>query len=384
MPADSRSLEDDLSIRIILQRLCLGGMKLSLAAKDQRGPFQILAQEPERILVAMPAPERTAWNLPPGEKVSLGFEDRGFQYEAVVDFKGCADWEGIGCAALSVPRVLRRTDGHRLAVFVPDIVRRVTFSNARNAVMDGRIKGLGQDGFEMAMQDTSRKVQEVFRMGEESTLDLALEENLRITTQARVAYFGEDYVGMRFTERVDHTVLERYRSWLEGQQRLQAQRDRESYETVGWRPGQRDIQGALPQARVWADRDPVILVVTEREDFARRMGEALGRKFGVLSLDYIKGSLRSFLIPQDGSGWGRVRLILIHNQLRLASPLELSRQLVDQEKCPLPILLAGTEEDVDLKRNRALAAGAVDYLPVEPFRVLAVLRKLDETLRLFE
>jgi CheY-like chemotaxis protein len=57
---------------------------------------------------------------------------------------------------------------------------------------------------------------------------------------------------------------------------------------------------------------------------------------------------------------------------------------VEQEKCPLPILLAGTGEDVELKRNRALAAGAVDYMPVEPFRILAVLRKLDETLKLFE
>jgi hypothetical protein len=383
MASDPRILEDDLSIRIILQRLCLGGLKVSLAARDRRGPFQILAQEPERILLAMPPQERPSWDLPAGEKVSLGFQDRGFQYESVVDFRGAAEWEGIGCAALSVPRVLRRTDDHRLATFVPDLAPKVTFTNARNALLDGQVKGLGQDGFEMVMQDTSRKVQEVFRMGEESTLDLSLEEDLRITTHARVAYFGEDFVGMRFTDRVDTTVLGHYRDWLDGQQRLQAQRDREFFES-GARPAPRDLQGALPQVRVWVDRDPAILVLTGREDFARHMAEALGRKFGVHSLDYIKGGLRPFLAPQAGTGWGRARLIIIHNQLRLASPLELARQVVEQEKCPLPILLAGTEEDVELKRNRALAAGAVDYMPVEPFRILAVLRKLDETLRLFE
>ena len=82
--------------------------------------------------------------------------------------------------------------------------------------------------------------------------------------------------------------------------------------------------------------------------------------------------------------WGRARLIVIHNQMRLVSPLELSRLVVEQEKCPLPVLLAGTEEDLELKRNRALAAGAVDYMPVEPFRILSVLRKLDETFKLFE
>jgi len=70
--------------------------------------------------------------------------------------------------------------------------------------------------------------------------------------------------------------------------------------------------------------------------------------------------------------------------MRLVSPLELSRQVVEQEKCPLPVLLAGNEEDLELKRNRALAAGAVDYMPVEPFRILSVLRKLDETFKLFE
>ena len=384
MSPEPRTLDDDLSIRIILQRLCLAGMKVSLSARSLSAPFQILAQEAERILVAMPPQDLETWNLPSGEKLSLGFEDRGFTYESVVTFKGVAEWESIRCATFSVPRVLRRADDNRLAHFTPDTAPKVTFTNNRNALLDGQIKGLGRDGFEMVMQDPSRKIQEVLRIGEESTLDLALEDDLRITTQARVAYFGADYVGMRFTDRVDHTVLDQYRNWLDGQQRLQAQRDRESYESGAGRPVQRESQGAtLPKVRLWVDRDPAILILTEREDFARRMAEALGRKFGILSLDYIKGPLKPF-IQDPGSAWGRARLIVIHNHLRLVSPLELSRQVVEQEKCPLPVLLAGTEEDVDLKRNRAMAAGAVDYVPVEPFKILSVLRKLDETIKLFE
>ena len=75
---------------------------------------------------------------------------------------------------------------------------------------------------------------------------------------------------------------------------------------------------------------------------------------------------------------------MIHNQLRLASPLELCHQLLDQEGCPVPVILAGTEEDEARKRHHAVAAGAVDYVTVEPFRILAILRKLDEILRLFE
>jgi CheY-like chemotaxis protein len=387
MPPDTRTLDDTLGIRIILQRLCLAGMKVSVAYRSQRSQFQILGQEADRILVAMPAADLSSWAIPLEEKTTLGFEDRGFRYETVVAFKGPADWEGIGCAAFSAPRLLRRTDDNRLAYFAPDTAPKVTFTNSRNALLDGQVKGMGKDGFELVMQDKSRKIQEVLRMGEESTLDLDLEEDVRITTHARVAYFGDDYVGMKFTDKVDKTVLGQYRNWLEGQQRLQALRDRESFEANVGRPVIRDSSAAaLPQVRQWVDRNPAILVLTEREDFARHMAEALGRKFGILSLDYIKGNLEPFLKEKgaDGPGWGRVRLILIHNHLRLVRPLELCRQVVEQERCPVPVLLAGTEEDVEVKRNRAMAAGAVDYVPVEPFRILSVLRKLDETIKLFE
>ena len=387
MSPEPRIVEDDLNIRIILQRLCLAGMKVSLAVRDLGSPFQILAQEAERILVSMPVPELVSWGLAADEKVTLSFEDRSFKYESVVVFKGSAEWEGIRCAGFSVPRVLRRADEFRLAQFTPDTAPKVTFTNSRTALLDGQIKGLGRDGFEMVMQDSTRKIQEVLRVGEESILDLALEDNLRITTHARVAYFGADYVGMQFTERVERTALDQYRNWLDGQERLQAQRDRESFESGAGRPVQKENQAAvLPKVRIWVDREPAILILTEREDFARRMAEALGRKFGVLSLDYIKGHLKPFLRSPEAPGgdWGPAQLIVIHNHLRLVSPLELSRQVVEQEKCPLPVLLAGTDEDVELKRNRAMAAGAVDYVPVEPFKILSVLRKLDETLKLFE
>jgi len=381
MPSDPRTIDDDLSIRIILQRLCLAGMKVSMAARDRRSAFHLLAQEAERILVSMPAQALADWAMADGDKVSMSFEDRGFTYESVVAFKGPAEWEGIACGGFSVPRLLLRADDFRLTHFAPETAPKVTFTNGRNTVLDGQIKGMGRDGFEMVMQDPGRRIQEVLSMGEESFLDLALEDDLRITTHAKVAYFGANFVGMRFTERVDGAVLDTYRSWLDGQERLQAKRDRERY-LMGSRPAAQR-ESAVPQLRVWVERDPAILIVTEREEFAKRMAEALGRKYGVLSLDYIKGGLKPFL-SREGADWGRARLIVIHNQMRLVSPLELSRQVVEQEKCPLPVLLAGNEEDLELKRNRALAAGAVDYMPVEPFRILSVLRKLDETFKLFE
>ncbi len=381
MNASDRTIDNAYAIRMMLQRLCVAGMKVSLGCRDQRGMFQILFQEPGRIGIRLGPKDLETWALAPDESVSMTLDDRGFRYETVIAFVGPADLEGVPCAAFTLPRTLRRADDNRLAHFAPDVAPPVTFSNSRNAVLDGEIRGFGNDGFELALKDPSQKIEDVLRMGEESTLDLALEDGLLLTASARVAYFGANFVGMKFTERVDKTLLGQYRTWLDTQQRIQAQRDRESFES-----GRAPAKGSnLPQARLWVDREPTILILTEREEFARHMSEALGRKFGVISLDYITGPVRPFLKPFGGdeTGWGRVKLILIHNHLRLASPLELSRQVVEQEKCALPIILVGTDEDEGLKRNRALAAGAVDFLPVEPFRILAVLRKLDETIKLF-
>ena len=381
MSTHDHTIEDTYVIRMTLQRLCAAGLKVSLGCRDKRGMFQVLFQDTSRAGVRMTPRELEDWALAKDESVSMKFEDRGFRYECVVGFQGGADFEGAACAAFNLPRTIRRAEDNRLAHFAPDIATHVTFSNSRNAVLDGEIRGFGTDGFELTLKDPSQKVEDVLRMGEESTLDLALEDGLLLTASARVAYFGANFVGMKFTERVDKTLLDQYRTWLDTQQRIQLQRDRDSFES-GRAPGK---GASLPGVKLWVDRQPTILILTEREDFARHMSEALGRKFGILSLDYITGAVKPFLKPfgADDAGWGRVGLILIHNHLRLASPLELSRQIVEQEKCTLPILLVGSDEDEVLKRNRAMAFGAVDFMPVEPFKILAVLRKLDETFKLF-
>jgi CheY-like chemotaxis protein len=132
------------------------------------------------------------------------------------------------------------------------------------------------------------------------------------------------------------------------------------------------------------DKDPLLVVLAEGEAFPNRLAEGVGRKFGVACLDYVKGPVRPALqsLGADAGGWGRARMILLH-RMRTASPLEVAKQLANAEGCPLPVLVVGSEEDESVKRNRAIAAGAVDYLSVEPFHVLKVLKTLDETLNLF-
>jgi CheY-like chemotaxis protein len=300
--------------------------------------------------------------------------------------------EGVEVCLATLPRVLRRSDLHRLADFIPDRgpsrAHVATFTNSRHALIDGTVQSFGEEGLELVLRNTKQDIRELLRMGEESLLDVPLDGELRLRATTTVAYFGENLVGLRFTREVDPRQLTEYRAWVQDQQQLQAQEDKEEFTPRGFQEATARSNRAaiLPTVKVIVDRDPMILVLTEKEDFARRLGEALSRKFGLAVLDHIKGPVKKQLKDIGGgeTGWGRTRLVLIHNQLRLASPLELCRQLVEQEDCPVPVILAGTEEDEALKRHHAVAAGGIEFVVVEPFRVLGILRRLDETLRLFE
>jgi CheY-like chemotaxis protein len=392
MTRSAALLEDAAGIRMVLQRLCLAGDRLDVAYKAQRAAYPMLTEDGERLAFRMSFEDIGAWGLKPGENLAIKLKDRGLEYECVVAHAGQEVLEGVETCLASIPRVLRRSDLHRLADFIPDRgttqAYAATFTNTRNALIDGTVQSFGEEGLELVLRNTKQDIRELLRMGEESLLDVPLEGDLRLRAPTTVAYFGENLVGLRFTKQADARVLDQYRTWIQDQQVLQAQQDREEFSPRGFQEATARINraAALPTVKILVDRDPMLLLLTEKEEFARRLGEALSRKFGLAMLDHIKGPVKAQLkgIEADEDGWGRVRLVVIHNQLRLASPLELCHQLLDQEGCPVPVVLAGTEEDEALKRHHAVAAGAVDYVAVEPFRILAILRKLDDTLRLFE
>jgi len=381
------NLEDAQAIRMVLQRLILGGSKVTLAYQSQKADFPVQTEDGSRLSLRMTQEEVQTWALKAGESVSLKLEDRGLKYETVTAFHSADLLDGVEVACLVVPRVLRRSDSHRLAAFIPDSAPpRAAFTNARGGLFDGSVKSFGLQGLELALRDPKQNIQEAFRMGEQSLVDVRLTETLQLKASTTVTYFGEDHVGLKFNKDNDPRLLNQYQAWLQEQQRIQAQKDVADFSPAGVAvPLVRANQAAvLPKLRVLVEREPMLLLLTEKADVAQRMAEALGRKYGVAWLDYVKGPLRTQLgeLATEALPWGRASLLLIHNQLRLTSPLELCRQVVEREKTPMPVLLLGTDEDADKKRHRALEAGAVDYLVVEPFRVLQVLRKVDETVAL--
>ena len=391
MTRSAAVLEEATDIRMVLQRLCQTGARLEVAFQEHRGSFPILTEDGTTLAWRMPFEEIRTWGLRSGDRVGLQLKDRGLAYEAVVLHAGQGMVEASEACLGELPRVLRRSDPHRLADFIPDRCQAqahpATFTNARNAIIDGLVQSFGEEGLELVARNGRQDLRELMRMGESSILDVLLRDDLRLRAPATVAYLGENLVGLRFSREADGAMLGEYRAWMQEQQVLQERQDREAFSPKGFQEatarGGRALP--LPAARVLVDRDPLILLVTEREDFASRLAEGLSRRFGVAVLDHIKGPVSAVLGDAAGDGgWGRVRLVLIHNHLRLASPFELCRQVVGQEACPVPVVVAGTVEDEAKKRHLAVSAGAVDFLAVEPFRVLAILRRLEEVHRMFE
>jgi len=392
MARSAALIEDATAIRMVLQRLCADGARLEVAFRAQRAAYPILTEDGERLAFRMPFDDIAAWGLAVGENMALKLKDRGLEYECVVAQAGQEVIEGAEACLAILPRVLRRSDLHRLADFIPErpaaLAHSATFTNSRNALIDGIVQSFGEEGLELVLRNTKQDIRELLRMGEESLLDVPLDNGLRLQATTTVAYFNDNLVGLRFGPVADPAMLGQYRDWVQDQQLRQAQEDHEEFSPRGFQEATARISRAasLPTVKVIVEREPLILLFTEREEFARRFGDALSRKFGLAMLDHIKGPVKAQLkaIGASEEGWGRTRLVLIHNQLRLASPLELCRQLVEQERCEVPIILLGTDEEEVKKRHHAMAAGAMDFVVVEPFRILTVLRRLDEILRLFE
>ena len=369
------------------QRLCEGQGAVELQLNNLKGNFPVLAESPGRVVLGISDVTRGQWGLKPGMKLTLHLQDRGIPYEATVDFQGHGRLEGEEACHIGIPRLLRALEEHRLAEYVPGRGLPCTFSTQAQDILRGSAVAFGEEGLELEPPDDKVTLPERLRLNGKTHLELHHEKDETLVLAAKVAYYREKVWGLRFTEETDAHVLGQYRAWLMGARRMQMQRDRERFDPKG-----RAAPKAAPeapklgtQANLLADKDPVVLVLSEGDALPKRLAETLGRKLGVAFLDYVKGPVKPTLatLGAGDEDWGRVKLIVVSTKLRLASPLEVVKQLAGPEGCQLPMLICGSEEDAEVRRNRAIAAGAVDYVVVEPFHVLKVMKALEETIRMF-
>jgi CheY-like chemotaxis protein len=372
---------------MVFQRLCREGANLFLRKGTRRGLFPLMAESEGRIAIAMTEAERLAWNLEPGGHLNAFFLDRGRRFEATFTLVEPGSLDGVECYFFEQPRQLVGLDDRRFTDFVPHSPIPCVFSTSNHDVCEGRIRALGAEGIELRPEGVAISQSDLLRVDGVSTVELSIGAETRLRLEGTVAYFREGLVGIIFREEGAEATLRTYRSWLMDSLLSQLQRDREAFNPGGARTVRNlGPRGEKPgtRARLIEDRDPLVLVIAEGEALPQRLADALGRVFGFAALDYLQGPVQPLAaaVAGEAEGWGRFRMILVHHRLRLLSGMELLRKLVEEEGCPLPILVAGTEEDLELKRERARSLGALDYVPVQPFRILTLKLALEEALRL--
>lgn len=388
MANHSSNIEESRGIRMVFQRLCREGNMVHLEYENFDSDFPIYAELEDRLILGISDVTRGQWKLKPGHHLLMTLEDRGKKYEAILEMQGHGRFEGAESCAFEQPRVLKCLNDDRLSDYLPGRPVSCTYNTHFMEIRDGKIRAFGVQGVELCYGGTDVK-EGSLRLGDETVLGLILGKKEQLVAPCRVVHFGDGYAGLHFREDTDQAFLLIYQRWLEEVLRDQQKRDQEGFEAKGTRAGARPEEAESRRAgtdiKVLVDSDPLILVIAEGEVFPRRMADSLGRKYGWAFLDYIQGKVQPRLesLGASGEGWGRVRLLMVHQRLRVSSGLELTRDLVQGEGCPLPILVVGLEEDVALKRNRAIAAGAVDFISVEPFHVLRVMKVIEETLRMF-
>ena len=383
----SRDLTEPAAIRIVLQRLCREAGFVNLKLEGRAWPFPLLAESETQFALGMTVPQRTRWKLEPGSNYELTLMDRGRRYQATVKLRAWDDLDGQECGQFSHPRSLEAVDYTGLSDYVPDQPMICTFTSPGMDICEGRLRSLGNEGLEFALWGAGAIKEGQLKVGAPTTVELPLEKGVKAALAAVTASIDERTAAVRFNAKADPNMLGAYRGWLRDTILTQQRKDFERFDVHGFLANRRSASARVPgqaEVRLLSDKDPLVLVIGEG-GFTQRIRETLGRKFGIAELDYIKGDVRPLLgaLGGDAPDWGRTRLLLINQRLRLSSGLELTRQLTQGEACPLPILMAGTEEDAALKRNRAIAAGAVDFIAVEPFKILAVMRAMEETLSLF-
>jgi CheY-like chemotaxis protein len=387
MPAEFFQLNETSEIRMVFQRLCRTGGDIHLAIEGKDMAFPIFEEVEGRILVGITGPERAKWNMNIGDHYRMTVLDRGRKCQGTVEVADFGQLDGSDCVHLEQPRFLKGRDYRGMADFLPEKPFRAVFTSPSMDFCEARIKAMGTDGLQLPLYGSGAVKDGQLKLDTATTMELSMDLDHKFVLAAMVETMEEGVVGIRFTEKGESLALRNYRLWLTDARINQDRKDRELFQTRGLR-ADRTSKGEVvksgPTLQVLSDKDPLVLVISE-PSFSVRMAEAVGRKFGVAGLDFARGEVRPLLktLGVEGQDWGRIKLVLVHQRLRAMSGMELAGKLIKEEGCPLPLLVGGIDEDVQLKRNRALALGAVDYLVVEPFKILSVIQALDQTLKAF-
>ena len=291
MAARNLNKDQPEAVRMVFQRLCEGEDVVQVQFGELQGEFKVLAETPDRIILGISDLERGQWRLKPGARLTLKVLDRGLLFEAVVDFQGHGRLHGVEACHVTLPRLLRAVDAHRLADFVPDRPIPCSFSDQRNDIQDGKATAFGEDGLELAPPPGTKVLGDMLRLNAASTVEVKPPAGEGIVLAVKVAYFGEKTWGLRLADSADRMAVSRYRQWMLEARHAQANRDRSRFNPGGLESSRLTVRKeaskpATAQLRILVDRDPQALL----EDLLERL-----EREGRVDLDAFRRDLNAEL-----------------------------------------------------------------------------------------
>ena len=171
MVAKVNHIEEVDAIRMVFQRLCRGGQNVHLKCGPFEQDFPIHGESEDRIILGVSGIIRGQWSLKTGMHVQLGLNDRGRKYEAIVEFAGFGDLDGVDCSHFTPPRILKCMDDSSLSDYVPDQPIRCTYTTRTLDIRDGKLGSLGVQGVELNREPYSnagKDREEALRLGTET------------------------------------------------------------------------------------------------------------------------------------------------------------------------------------------------------------------------
>ncbi len=383
------------ALEIMFHKMHANAQSLHLQLKDKvRCP--ILSVDEKWLFVGLSIAERERQGVRQGQSARISFYFEGKELFGGVAIAGAGRLDDKDALRLSFPASMTVNDDFCLTHFHLTPRKEIVFTSTMNQLCTGAVVNLGIKGVDIKSKE-SQSIKELLAVDRETQLGFELEKDLHFSFKGRVLYFQdyeEQLIGIEFLD-ADREQEQQLNQWIVDQTSRKQDKDRHFLSArkqqgsgkparMAQSPGPaapEEGEPAAPQAQpalrddyapVLKEGDPYILALSKDEELIARLGKCLMRKYGVLRSKGRFANVKE-LIPHY-----KPAMILVHERLGTVSGFDLAKTIIEHADQEQFIMVMGDAEDEIEKRNRAVRAGAVDYLVVTPFKTLPIFKKIDE------
>ena len=381
-------ITDPEEIRIIFRQLVENARFVFPNFSDEKLPCRLLNDEEDSLFIALKTEDRERFGIRMNQQAAIRFFYECKEYYTSVAIMGAGRFEGTDALRLAYPRALRINDQYCLTQLHLIPRRDCTFTSTTNQFCSGKIINLGVKGIDLRSEEV-QPIRELLAVDHEVMVGFELSDSLKISQKGRVAYinqFDEIFAGIEFVD-LDKGLEEKIAEWMTNQsiekknRELDALRKKRKPKPKRSAAAPRENAGPVLahdyRGTILKEGDPYILLLSRDEALIQRLGKCLMRKYGILISKGRFSNVTKIMSHYDP------KMIIIHDTIGTVSGFDLVKTILGHADAEIAAVIMGSAEEEQERRIRAIDAGALDYLPIEPFKMLPVFKRVDEAMSLF-